>query len=575
MYLFCRLNWNKLGGTMKKLYFLPLIIALILPFVIVNAQDSNYYVSPSGNDSNACTITQPCKTIQKVASFIKAGETVYIREGVYNEKVTPAYSGSDGNFITYSAYPGENVIIDGTNIKLNYIDGLFFINQKNYIKIQNITVRNSPNIGIYIAGTYLPRVYAHNIQLSGVNVLNSREAAIKANLVNTILIENSYTKESGSSGIGIWNSLNAVIDNNKVVNARNLPLPYGHEECITISNVSNFEVKNNEVYFENFNNYLGAVGIDIKNSSFDGSVHHNYVHSFYQDGAIYLDAWEAGLNGSQSLHDVNIYSNRIEHAGGISVGSERGGTVENVSIYNNIVIDSSWSGIALHEGGGNGLRKNINIFHNTVFRSIGNGGAGIYIATSNIEGIVIRNNVVSFDPKWVGQITAKYPESVNKITADRNLTWGRQECANDAPDCVELVDGTLRADPKFVDTYKLDLHLQPGSLAIDTGITLPLIENDFDGTSRPQGNYYDMGAYENIVIVTPTPIPTLTFTPTLTSTATATATFTSTPTKTPTKTATPTYTFTNTATLTNTPTRTPDCVTVYFADGTILDICKR
>ncbi len=88
-----------------------------------------------------------------------------------------------------------------------------------------------------------------------------------------------------------------------------------------------------------------------KLSSSHGRIHNNYIHSFYQDGAIYLDAWDAGLNGTESLHNIDIYSNRIEHAGGISVGSERGGIVENINIYNNIITDSSWAGIVLHESG--------------------------------------------------------------------------------------------------------------------------------------------------------------------------------------------------------------------------------
>jgi hypothetical protein len=326
--------------------------------------------------------------------------------------------------------------------------------------------------------------------------LNSNNEAIKVFLADKILIENSYTKESVSSGIGVWHSSNIIVDNNTVVNARNLPMPQGHEECITISFVANFEVKNNEVYFENFNNYLGAAGIDIKNSSYEGSVHHNYVHNFYQDGAIYLDAWEAGLNGTPSLHNVDIYSNRIEHAGGISIGSERGGTVENINIYNNIVIDSNFSGILLHATGGNGLRKNINIYNNTIFRSTGNGGAGIYIATANIETILIKNNIVDFGPKWVGQITLAYPSVKNKITVDRNLTWGRTECSQDFPNCLELNNGTLRADPLFVNPNGLDLRLQANSPAINSGLTIPVVNSDFDGTLRPLGGAYDLGVYE-------------------------------------------------------------------------------
>lgn len=547
---------------------LVLIFGLLMPYNFVRSQGLIYYVATNGNDNNSCSITQPCKTIQKAASILIAGETVLIRGGTYNERIVPTNSGTAGNYITYSAYPGETVIVDGTNINMSSEDGLFYLKDKHYIKIENITIQNSRDMGIYVLGTYSPRTNTTNIILSNLRVLNSNDEAIKVFYGDTILVEKTYTKESVSSGIGIWNSNNVLLDDNTVVNARNAPAGTGHEECISLANVTNFEVKNNEVYYENLQNYLGAVGIDAKISSSHGKIHDNYIHGFYQDGAIYLDAWDAGLNGTESLHDIDIYSNRVEHAGGITVGSERGGIAENINIYNNVVIDASWSGIVLHKAGegygGNGLRKNINIFNNTIFRSIGNGGAGIYIHTANIENIVIKNNIVAFDPKWVGQITLADPSVRNQVTVDKNLTWGRTECANDALSCVELNTGTIRADPKFVNSSILDLHLQANSPAINAGLSIPVVNVDLDGNIRPQGVAYDIGAYEVVVVATPTntlvatstPTRTPTRTFTLTSTRTPTRTNTFTPTSTRVNTNTPTWTATSTQTSTFTPTFT-------------------
>lgn len=44
---------------------------------------TTYYVSPSGNDKNPGTETQPWQTIQKAADTLVAGDTVYIKEGFY------------------------------------------------------------------------------------------------------------------------------------------------------------------------------------------------------------------------------------------------------------------------------------------------------------------------------------------------------------------------------------------------------------------------------------------------------------------------------------------------------------
>lgn len=64
------------------------------------------------------------------------------------------------------------------------------------------------------------------------------------------------------------------------------------------------------------------------------------------------------------------------------------------------------------------------------------------------------------------------------------------------PDCVELDNGTIRADPMFVNRSLLDLRLQENSPAINTGLTIPIVDMDFNGKLRPLGFAYDLGVYE-------------------------------------------------------------------------------
>ena len=51
-------------------------------------------------------------------------------------------------------------------------------------------------------------------------------------------------------------------------------------------------------------------------------------------------------------------------------------------------------------------------------------------------------------------------------------------------------------DPLFRNLSAGDYHLQSNSLAIDAGVFLSEVSNDFDGVPRPQGPRYDIGAYE-------------------------------------------------------------------------------
>ncbi len=87
-----------------------------------------FYVSPSGSDSNAGTLSAPWKTPQKAANSAASGQTVCFRGGSYPQTVTSGYqqtfnnSGSQGNPIVFTNYPGEVAVIQGsTRINGSYL----------------------------------------------------------------------------------------------------------------------------------------------------------------------------------------------------------------------------------------------------------------------------------------------------------------------------------------------------------------------------------------------------------------------------------------------------------------------
>lgn len=394
------------------------------------------------------------------------------------------------NAMAAGTYGELNVTEDNVFIKAEgkvIINGSIKVDGRKNVKIEGIIVQNSKLDGVLVTNS-------ENITLSNLEVNNSGDAAIKVVSSKNIVVEKSVTKESVSSGIGIWRSENVMVEGNKVINARNVDVPRGHEECITIAITSNFEVKNNEVYFENMENYEGAAGIDVKESSSNGTVHNNYIHDLVNDVGIYVDAWKAGLNGTATLKNVNVYNNRVERAGGISVGAESGGTVENINIYNNIITKSRWSGIVLTATSLNGWRKNINIFNNTIYESTGNGGAGIYIVTKNIANILVKNNIVSFGPKWAGQITVAEASVASQVAVSHNLVAAdTKKCADNFPNCVEMTANNIVGDPGFGNAF----NLLNTSKAIGQGEKIDLANRDFDGKNR--GEIFDIGALEYMV----------------------------------------------------------------------------
>ena len=96
-------------------------IVLLLNGLVVLAQSgahsSKLYVSVTGADSNPGTEKAPWRTIQHAADMAAAGSTVYVRGGVFEERVTINVSGNErAGFVTFRSYPGEKAILDGGNL---------------------------------------------------------------------------------------------------------------------------------------------------------------------------------------------------------------------------------------------------------------------------------------------------------------------------------------------------------------------------------------------------------------------------------------------------------------------------
>jgi len=78
-----------------------------------------YYVSTAGNDTNAGSLAAPWRTIQHAANSVHSGDTVEVEGGTYNEIVTMKTSGNaTQGYITFTNYPGQSPIVDGTGLKI-------------------------------------------------------------------------------------------------------------------------------------------------------------------------------------------------------------------------------------------------------------------------------------------------------------------------------------------------------------------------------------------------------------------------------------------------------------------------
>jgi len=448
---------------------------------------TTYYVAKTGNDTNPGTELHPFLTIQTAANISQAGDTVFVKAGIYNEKVTIKNSGSVGNWINFSAAPGtskDTVIIDGTNIS-NPIDwdGLIVIKNSKFIKVYGFRVQNSTKSGIVVIG--------------------SANGGIKW---SHITLENNHTYNTYNAGIQAYGGGdNLIVDGNEIEGAANGGTGYFSQECLSIAyNIDIVEVKNNTVHDCTMNGYGGGgEGIDLKDGVSNGLVHHNHVFNVVSVG-IYIDAF------SRHNYNIQVYNNIVHDINrkwgiGLAAGCEHGGVLENVSFYNNIVYHCDLSGAYSELAYDGSTIRNINFINNVFF----NNGVShyylaggiylkpIYVGMSNIR---IANNIVN--DNYAFEIAVGSWNTIPGLVVENNLIYPFRNNTNGQ--CVETKGiNYVEASPLFVNDASADFHLLFGSPAINAGSSIDAPGIDFDGNPRPIGEGYDIGAYEYISCLPP------------------------------------------------------------------------
>jgi hypothetical protein len=79
-----------------------------------DTQGTEYYLSPTGSDSNSGTLNSPWQTLTHALGQLGPGDILYLREGTYYESgIKTALQGTASAPITIQSYPGERAVIDG------------------------------------------------------------------------------------------------------------------------------------------------------------------------------------------------------------------------------------------------------------------------------------------------------------------------------------------------------------------------------------------------------------------------------------------------------------------------------
>ena len=192
------------------------------------------------------------------------------------------------------------------------------------------------------------------------------------------------------------------------------------------------------------------------------------------------------MNGT-AIKIINnlIYNNRcygIQVNGTVSYSSSSHAGPEfanssNWVISNNTIAYNGCSGVVLWRYTP-GLRAENNIFYENANSHSSPSVQGINFVSTTGTGIVFRNNLSyasgSGATKFLGTGTTNYTQSGNIV--------------NTLKPAFVNAPATLPSSPNFA--------LPSGSAAIDKGLVISSAKLAYNGTSRPKGSTYDVGAYE-------------------------------------------------------------------------------
>jgi parallel beta-helix repeat protein len=163
-----------------------LFIVSILPARLFSA---TYYVDTFGNDENdGTTINTPWQTISKVnaVTFQPGDQILFKRGAIWYETLEVSSSGTPGSPIIYGDYgAGDLPVIDGSNIQSSCI----YIHTKNYINIQNFSVRNNNGNGtiriMYCVKITVQDNLIYATGKGGIFIENSSSCLLTGNSIST------------------------------------------------------------------------------------------------------------------------------------------------------------------------------------------------------------------------------------------------------------------------------------------------------------------------------------------------------------------------------------------------------
>ena len=491
---------------------------------------TEYYVSPSGNDTKNGSLQHPFLTLQHAADIAEPGTTVYVREGTYDVRDGLIFtkSGTADNYIVFTNYENENPVIVKHNntIWSNPYGATVALYGVSYMKFNGFILKEPVGNGIFITnykGTNVLKA-SHYVEISN-NVIYEQNANVETSKRMGYPIGVSNRKAGKNDPIPEA-STNITISRNYVYSNHTGSVVNSYNESLTIvGNIDHYTIENNIID----SNYF--IGLDIightstvfpmnshgliKNNFIirNGKINQSsrlYTAALYVDGSkdtviednTVIDNYGVGLvisqeDGTSTTDNVVVRHNYVKNAGiyTAGIGTSASGLIKNVSFVENAIVQEGGNSenTFFYRGNSNNITLENNYFffpqNMRGLQDISNANIGTWIIKNNIFNSVYAKNEFDQNTNTQGSTVDASYQLPSYIGVDENLLNGVRKHVFPSDTTLPMI--TLKgANP--INLNVSDTFTDPGATATDDtdGDVTPLIQSTGSVDTSVVGTYH-------------------------------------------------------------------------------------
>ena len=286
---------------------------------IASGSGAQYYVTPTGSDSNDGSAGSPWATIAHAATVIGPGATVHVAPGTYTGYITTSAIGTASARITYISD-----VQWGAKIVGDLVDRSTWHNYGDYVDIVGFELTSVGRMGLYNDGSFVRYIgnHVHDVagptsamcDAGGAGIMHGNYSASDDDMIGNFVHDIGLVNSAQCSGFvtvhGLYHAnLRGRIVDNLVIHARDYGIHLYHSATNVIV-VNNTSLKN------------GSSGLVVGNSgggSDNFTIVTNNIFAYNQNYGFRDDSGTSGPN--------NKYYNNLTFSNGDGNYVASGGTV--------------------------------------------------------------------------------------------------------------------------------------------------------------------------------------------------------------------------------------------------------